>query len=76
LRGKSLFAQKEGIRSAGFTTSIAYVVESKLWMDALEGVKPVRSKRGHSLYRLYPLKGPVSGRCALRVIMKPELREI
>jgi hypothetical protein len=35
---------------------IGLLIKSRLWMDALEGVKPVRSERGHSLCRLYPRK--------------------
>jgi hypothetical protein len=35
---------------------IGLLIKIRLWMDALEGVKPVRSKRGHLLYRLYPRK--------------------
>ena len=53
---------------------IGLLIKIRLWMDALEGVKPVRSKRGHSLYRLYPLKGSVRGLRTLKVAPKPEFR--
>jgi hypothetical protein len=55
---------------------IGFLIKSRLRMDALEGVKPVRSERGHSLYRLYPLKGSVRGLCALKLNLKPEFRVI
>jgi hypothetical protein len=55
---------------------IGLLIKIRLRMDALEGVKPARSKRGHSLFRFYPLKGSVRGLCTLKVAPKPELREI